>query len=95
MRPLQNLFNVILSPSPGVILSPSPGVILSEAKDLGGLRINASEGSGFSGFPVEREILHPARGGVQNDKMGLWLPFLSVCIRLGFFRLNPFCIKGG
>jgi len=33
--------------SKAVILSPSPAVILSEVKDLGGLRINASEGSRF------------------------------------------------
>ncbi|MDD5225376.1 MAG: hypothetical protein PHE84_15435 [bacterium] len=74
--------DVILSPSPGVILNPSLPVILSEAKDLDsfrvnyvkdleGLRINASEGSGFSFLSVKREILHPAGGGVQNDKMGV------------------------
>jgi len=31
--------------------------------------LSASEGSGFSIFSVEREILHPALGGVQNDKV--------------------------
>jgi hypothetical protein len=67
MRPFQNTQNVILS--------PSPAVILSEAKDLGGLRINASEGSGFSVFFVDIEILHPTSGGIQNDKINFYEGF--------------------
>jgi len=40
-------------------------------KDLEGLRINASEGSGFSDFSGGREILRPAPEGAQNDKKRL------------------------
>jgi hypothetical protein len=78
MRLLQNILNVILSPSLFVILNPSLLVILNEVKnlkslrinsvkDFEGLRINFAKDLDFLISPSEGKILH----FVQNDRRGL------------------------